>query len=93
MVIVGQRITPEIRQTASFLRSKGFRVTCVEFTFFQADGGIRLLSQEIVVGNEADKPVQVASGSLPTVTENGFLTSSTRTEKPAFGLCTGICQR
>ena len=35
IVIVGQRVTPEIRQTAAFLRSKGLRVTCVEFTFFQ----------------------------------------------------------
>jgi hypothetical protein len=50
IVIVGQTITPEIRQTASFLRSKGIRVTCVEFSFFQANGGTRLLSQEIVVG-------------------------------------------
>ena len=30
--------------------SKGVQVTCVEFTFFQAAGGGRLLSQEIVVG-------------------------------------------
>ncbi|MBN1662830.1 MAG: DUF91 domain-containing protein [Deltaproteobacteria bacterium] len=74
IVIVGQRVTPEIRQTASFLRSKGIRVTCVEFAFFQGKSGTRLLSQEIVVGNEADKPVHVASGSLPTVTEAGFMT-------------------
>lgn len=84
IVIVGQRVTPEIRQTASFLRSKGFRVTCVEFTFFQADGGTRLLSQEIVVGNEADKPAQVASGSLPTVTENGFMASLDDNGKAVF---------
>jgi hypothetical protein len=73
IVIVGQTITPEIRQTASFLRSKGVRVTCVEFSFFQATGGTRLLSQEIVVGQEADKPTTPTSGSLPTVTENGFM--------------------
>lgn len=75
IVIVGQTITPEIRQTASFLRSKGIRVTCVEFSFFQANGGTRLLSQEIVVGQEADKPSTVTSGSLPTVTESGFMAS------------------
>lgn len=75
IVIVGQTITPEIRQTASFLRSKGVRVTCVEFSFFQATGGTRLLSQEIVVGQEADKPTTPTSGSLPTVTENGFMTA------------------
>ncbi len=84
VVIVGQRVTPEIRQTASFLRSKGIKVTCVEFTFFQGDGGTRLLSQEIVVGNEADKPAQVASGSLPTVTESGFMASLDDNGKAVF---------
>ena len=39
IVVVGQRVTPEIRQTASFLGSKGIHVTCVEFAFFQAEGG------------------------------------------------------
>ena len=50
IVVIGQQVTPEIRQTALFLRDKGIQVTCVEFTFFQAAGGGRLLSQEIVVG-------------------------------------------
>jgi len=75
IVVVGQRITPEIRQTASFLCSKGIRVTCVEFTFFQANGGTRLLSQEIVVGKEAEKPTPVRSGSLPVMSEESFLSS------------------
>ena len=58
IVIIGQSVTREIRQTAMFLGSKGIRVTCVEFTFFRdADGG-RLLSQEIVVGREHAKPRQ-----------------------------------
>ena len=56
IVIIGQQVTPEIRQTAQFLRSKGIRVTCVEFSFFQAAEGGRLLSQEIVVGGEHAKP-------------------------------------
>ena len=38
IVIVGQQVTPEIRQTASFLNSKGIQVTCVEFTFFRDAG-------------------------------------------------------
>jgi hypothetical protein len=75
IVIVGQTITPEIRPTASFLRSRSTKVACVEFSFFQANGGTRLLSQEIVAGREADKPPTVTSGSLPTVTENGFMAS------------------
>jgi len=56
IVVVGQQVTPEIRQTASFLNSKGIQVTCVEFTFFRDAGGRRLLSQEIVVGREHEKP-------------------------------------
>ncbi|WP_446008208.1 endonuclease NucS domain-containing protein [Candidatus Electrothrix sp.] len=84
IVIVGQRVTPEIRQTATFLRSKGLRVTCVEFTFFQADGGTRLLSQEIVVGTESEKPKQVSSGSLPVVTEDAFLASADENGKAVF---------
>lgn len=84
IVIVGQRVSPEIRQTATFLRSKGIRVTCVEFTFFQANGGTRLLSQEIVVGTESEKPRHVASGSLPVVTEDAFLASADENGKAVF---------
>ncbi len=76
IVLIGQRITSGIRQTASFLRSKGIRVTCVEFTFFQADGeGDRILSQETVIGKEFDKFTPSSSGSLPVVTEDSFLAS------------------
>ena len=75
IVLIGQSITSGVRQTASFLRSKGVRVTCVEFTFFHADGkGDRILSQEIVVGNEFDK-FSPSSGSMPVVTEDSFLAS------------------
>ncbi|WP_291322063.1 endonuclease NucS domain-containing protein [Desulfonatronospira sp.] len=84
IVIVGQRITPEIRQTSAFLRSKGIRITCVEFTFFQSEGGKRLLSQEIVVGRESERPSQVSSGSLPVVTEEEFLASLDDNGRPVF---------
>jgi hypothetical protein len=72
IVIVGQKITPEIHQTSTFLRSKGVRVTCLEFTFFKADDGLRLLSTSIVVGDESVKISRVSSGSLPTISENAF---------------------
>lgn len=84
VVIVGQRVTAEIKQTASFLRFKGIRVTCVEFTFFQANGGTRLLSQEIVIGKEAEKPGQPSSGSLPIVTEGAFLAALDDNGKAVF---------
>ncbi|MHB1324929.1 MAG: hypothetical protein ACYC0L_01790 [Thermoleophilia bacterium] len=73
IVIVGQRVTSEVRQTALFLRSKGIRVTCVEFSFFQADGGTKLLSQEIVVGTEPSRPQRVSSGSRPVINHADFI--------------------
>ena len=75
IVIIGQRVTPEVRRSAAFLGSKGIRITCVEFTFFQTDEGSRLLSQEIVVGKERQKPSRVVSGSLPVISEAEFLGS------------------
>ncbi len=73
IVIVGQKITNEVRKTACFLRSKGIRVTCVEFSFFLSGEGSRLLSQNIVVGQESMKPVRVESGSRPAISSNDFL--------------------
>jgi hypothetical protein len=84
IVLVGQRITTEIRQTASFLRNKGIRVTCVEFSFFQSDGGTRLLSQEIVVGNEPAKPQRISSGSQPVVSRDEFIQALDENGKAVF---------
>lgn len=75
IVIVGQQVTPNVRQTAQFLNSKGVSVTCVEFAFFRADGGQRLLSQEIVVGEESTKPAQAISQPGIVVDEKAFLES------------------
>ncbi len=75
IVIIGQRISPEIRQTASFLGSKGIGVICIEFTFFEAQEGGRLLSQEVVVGTQEAKVASLESGSLPVISETGFLDS------------------
>ncbi len=84
IVIVGQKITPEIRQTSTFLRSKGVRVTCLEFTFFKADGGLRLLSTSIVVGNESANITKVSSASLPKISENVFFDSLDQNGKFVF---------
>lgn len=85
IVIVGQRVTREVRQTASFLRSKGIRVTCVEFSFFQSKGGTKLLSQEIVVGSEPTRLQRVSSGSLPVVSREDFLRSLDDNGRAVFG--------
>lgn len=75
VVIVGQRVSQEILQTSSFLRKKGGRVTCVEFSFFQSEQGLKLLSHEIVVGRESAHVPSITSGSLPIITEEAFLHS------------------
>lgn len=93
IVIVGQRVTPEIRQTATFLCGKGIRVTCVEFTLFQANQGTRLLSQEIVVGMESEKPRQIKSGSLPVITQDAFLASLDDNGKAVFSRILELAQR
>jgi len=84
IVIVGQKVTNEIRQTASFLRAKGVRVTCVEFSLFLSSGGTRLLSQDIVVGREFAKADRIASGSLPVVSQNDFMRSLDEHGEPVF---------
>lgn len=85
IVIVGQKITPEIRQTSTFLRNKGVRVTCLEFTFFKAEGGLRLLSTNIVVGNESNMIAKVSSGSLPITSEVAFLATLDQNGKLVLG--------
>lgn len=84
IVLVGQRITGEIRQTASFLRRKGMRVTCLEFSYFQAGGGEHLLSYDIVVGKEPIRLQNISSGTLPIVTQDSFITSLDENAKVVF---------
>lgn len=84
IVLVGQRITGEIRQTASFLRRKGMRVTCLEFSYFQTSGGKHLLSYDIVVGKEPAMTKQISSGALPVVTQKTFMESLDKNGKDVF---------
>lgn len=84
IVIVGQKITPEIRQTSLFLRKKGIRVTCLEFMFFKSNDGLRLLTTDIVVGKEPDTIKKISSGSLPVVSRDEFISSLDKFGKPVF---------
>ena len=93
IVVVGQRVTPEIRRTASFLGSKGIQVTCVEFTFFQAEGSGRLLSHEIVVGREHAKPHRVTSGARRVVSEEEFLNSCDENGEIVFSRIFDLARR
>ncbi|NLV23185.1 MAG: DUF91 domain-containing protein [Deltaproteobacteria bacterium] len=85
IVLVGQRITGEIRQTSAFLRRKGIRVTCLEFSYFQANGEKHLLSYDIVVGKEPPKIKQITSGALPSVSKDSFMDALDNNGKEVFG--------
>ena len=84
IVIVGQNITPQIRQTAMFLRRKGMSVTCVEFNFFQTESGEQLLSTDTVVGKEPSQVKAVSTGALPKVDRKKFLESVDDSARPVF---------
>jgi hypothetical protein len=75
IVVVGETITREIRETASFLNANGLRVTCLEFSFFQTDDGKRLLAGDIVVSNDVRDERPVASGSRTKTTKKDFMKS------------------
>ena len=84
IVIVGQRVTDEIRQTSNFLRNKGIMITCIEFSYFESNGGLKLLSHEIVVGSEPRKVAKVSSASLPVTTKKEFYEALDNYGKPVF---------
>ena len=84
IVIICQEISPQIKQTAQFLTSKGVSVTCVEFSFFRTKSGDRLMSQEIVVNGESPQTVQISSRSAPLVDLKGFLASCDENGKAVF---------
>jgi len=84
IVLVGQRITREIRQTASFLRKQGVKTTCLEFSYFQANDGKHLLSYDIVVGKETSRMKHISSGALPIITQDIFMESLDKNGKEVF---------
>lgn len=74
-VIVAQEISKEIRQTALFLRKKGFDIYCMEFKYFETKSGEKIISSDFVVGEEEFIRQKVQSVSLPKVDEKQFLNS------------------
>lgn len=75
LVIVAQEISKEIRQTALFLRKKGIDIYCMEFKYFEAKSGEKIISSDFVVGEEEFIRQKVQSASLPRVDEKQFLSS------------------
>lgn len=74
IVIIGQRVTNHIRQTASYLNSKGIGVTCVEFTYFEGAGDNHLMSQQSVVSKQTRKSTSSITNKrkfIDSLDENG----------------------
>lgn len=84
VVVVGQEITPAIRQTAAFLRRKGIRATCLEFKYFESKTGERLLSVDIVVGHEPPRPTALTTGTRRRTTKPEFLADCLATARPVY---------
>ena len=84
VVIVGQQITPGIRQTAEFLNAKGVRVTCIEFTFFQSSAKSQLLSLQIVIRDQSQWPPGVFRASRRVFTKDEFLAACDEYGKHVF---------
>lgn len=84
IVIVGYDISPQIRETATFLSKKKLRVTCLEFNYFQTGSGEQLLSHTIVVGNDVAINNKITTASLPKTTRKQFLESLDDSGKKVF---------
>lgn len=84
IVIVGYDISPEIRQTALFLRKKGIRTTCLEFNYFKNTATEQLLTVEIVVGTEPVVKGRLKTDSRPTTDKTKFLSDLDGYAIPVF---------
>lgn len=71
LIIVGQDITKEIEQTATFLNKKGLEVNCLEFKYFKTKSGKQIITSDFVI--KKDKVLEgVKSGSKPKINKEIF---------------------
>ncbi|MDL2274877.1 endonuclease NucS [Desulfosarcina sp. OttesenSCG-928-G10] len=86
ILIIGQDISREVRETSIFLRKKGIRITCLEFSYFKTntDTDSHLMSFDIVVGDESSNIEEVTSVSLPKITKEKFINALDTVGKKIF---------
>ncbi|MDZ7401157.1 MAG: endonuclease NucS [candidate division KSB1 bacterium] len=72
LVIVAHEITREIKQTAQYLRKKGLDIYCLEFKYFSTQSGEKIISCDVVVGEEEFLRQKIESKSLPKIDEKQF---------------------
>jgi len=64
----------------------------VEFTLFETEKGLRLLSSDIVVGKEPAKLSRISSSSLPQTSEKQFMESLDEYGRPVFEKLLGFAK-
>jgi len=85
LVIVASTITPEIKQTAMYLRKKGLDIYCLEFKYFINKAGNKMLSSDFIVGDEEYIRAKIGSSAqLPKTDKEKFVTSLDKTGKFVF---------
>jgi hypothetical protein len=72
LAIVAQEITNEVKQTAQYLRKKGIDLYCLEFKYFTTKSGEKIISSDVVVGEEEFLRQKIESKSLPKVDDRQF---------------------
>jgi len=85
LLIIAQNITKEIKQTTTYLRKKGLDFYCLEFKYFIGKNQEKIISFDMVVGEETLAIKNVSSGSLPKVNQETFLNSLDKNGKDFFG--------
>ena len=84
LIIIAQEITPEIKQTSTFLLKKGIDVFCLEFKYFENKAGEQIISSDFVVGKDSYTVKKVGSGTLPRLNKESFLNSVDQYGKEFF---------
>lgn len=76
LVIVASSITPEIKQTAIYLRKKGLDIYCLEFKYFVNKADNKMISSDFVVGDDEFIRTKISSSAqLPKTDKNKFIAS------------------
>ena len=84
-VIIAQKITPEIKQTALFLRKKGFDIYCIEFKYFLNETKAKIISSNFVVSEENYIKGQTKTAySTSRTDKNTFLKNLDKNGKNVF---------
>lgn len=76
LVIVASNISPEIKQSAMYLRKKGLDIYCIEFKYFTNSTNMKIISSDFIVGDNEFFKQKVQSGThLPKINKEIFFNS------------------